>query len=193
MKNIITPLKALYQVTFWNFLHVSQNALHGCMGILSILDIWNGIVCFFLNCTLRKFIDFITRTMLYRYMSLLYFLQGVAINFVRSDDIRILRDIEQYYSTQIDEMPMNVADLIWSLRRGAKVRRLYLLVLSETDLCCKDLYRAKIGLSFYMLDVGFGVKMHSDIQGMVQVIVFYDISVNFRLLSMFWKKKNFWL
>lgn len=38
--------------------------------------------------------------------------KGVAINFVRSDDIRILRDIEQYYSTQIDEMPMNVADLI---------------------------------------------------------------------------------
>ena len=30
--------------------------------------------------------------------------KGVAINFVRSDDIRILRDIEQYYSTQIDEM-----------------------------------------------------------------------------------------
>jgi hypothetical protein len=26
---------------------------------------------------------------------------------VKSDDIRILRDIEQYYSTQIDEMPMN--------------------------------------------------------------------------------------
>jgi hypothetical protein len=24
-----------------------------------------------------------------------------------NDDIRILRDIEQYYSTQIDEMPMN--------------------------------------------------------------------------------------
>ncbi|OEL20454.1 DEAD-box ATP-dependent RNA helicase 34 [Dichanthelium oligosanthes] len=38
--------------------------------------------------------------------------KGVAINFVRKDDIRILRDIEQYYSTQIDEMPMNVADLI---------------------------------------------------------------------------------
>jgi ATP-dependent RNA helicase len=32
--------------------------------------------------------------------------KGVAINFVRNDDIRILRDIEQYYSTQIDEMPM---------------------------------------------------------------------------------------
>lgn len=39
--------------------------------------------------------------------------KGVAINFVKNDDIRILRDIEQYYSTQIDEMPMNVADLIW--------------------------------------------------------------------------------
>jgi len=38
--------------------------------------------------------------------------KGVAINFVTSFDIRILRDIEQFYSTQIDEMPMNVADLI---------------------------------------------------------------------------------
>ncbi|KAJ1061728.1 hypothetical protein K5549_002763 [Capra hircus] len=38
--------------------------------------------------------------------------KGVAINFVKNDDIRILRDIKQYYSTQIDEMPMNVADLI---------------------------------------------------------------------------------
>lgn len=38
--------------------------------------------------------------------------KGVAINFVKADDIRILRDIEQYYATQIDEMPMNVADLI---------------------------------------------------------------------------------
>jgi ATP-dependent RNA helicase len=38
--------------------------------------------------------------------------KGVAINFVKSEDIRILRDIEQFYATQIDEMPMNVADLI---------------------------------------------------------------------------------
>jgi ATP-dependent RNA helicase len=38
--------------------------------------------------------------------------KGVAINFVQNEDIRILRDIEQFYSTQIDEMPMNVADLI---------------------------------------------------------------------------------
>jgi ATP-dependent RNA helicase len=38
--------------------------------------------------------------------------KGVAINFVKEDELRILRDIEQYYSTQIDEMPMNLADLI---------------------------------------------------------------------------------
>jgi len=38
--------------------------------------------------------------------------KGVAINFVKTEDIRILRDIEQFYSTQIDEMPMNVAELI---------------------------------------------------------------------------------
>ncbi|KAL7150592.1 hypothetical protein ABFS83_05G123700 [Erythranthe nasuta] len=38
--------------------------------------------------------------------------KGVAINFVNSDDIKILRDIEQYYNAQIDEMPMNMADFI---------------------------------------------------------------------------------
>jgi len=38
--------------------------------------------------------------------------KGVAINFVTNEDVRVLRDIEQYYSTQIDEMPMNVAELI---------------------------------------------------------------------------------
>ena len=30
--------------------------------------------------------------------------KGVAINFVTDEDVRILRDIEQYYSTQIDEV-----------------------------------------------------------------------------------------
>jgi hypothetical protein len=38
--------------------------------------------------------------------------KGVAINFVRNDDIKILRDIEQYYSTQIDEMPMNGKNML---------------------------------------------------------------------------------
>jgi translation initiation factor 4A len=38
--------------------------------------------------------------------------KGVAINFVTEDDVRTMREIEAFYSTQIDEMPMNVADLI---------------------------------------------------------------------------------
>ena len=31
--------------------------------------------------------------------------KGIAINFVTKDDIRILRDIEKYFSTQIEELP----------------------------------------------------------------------------------------
>jgi len=38
--------------------------------------------------------------------------KGVAINFVCDEDIRVLRDIEQFYATQIDEMPMSITDLI---------------------------------------------------------------------------------
>ena len=38
--------------------------------------------------------------------------KGVAINFLTAGDVRYLRDIEQFYHTQIEEMPMDVADLI---------------------------------------------------------------------------------
>ncbi|KAK9894450.1 DEAD-domain-containing protein [Cystobasidium minutum MCA 4210] len=38
--------------------------------------------------------------------------KGVAINFVTNEDVKILRDIEQYYSTQIDEMPVNLGDMV---------------------------------------------------------------------------------
>jgi translation initiation factor 4A len=38
--------------------------------------------------------------------------KGVAINFVTEEDSRALKDIEQFYNTKIEEMPMNVADLI---------------------------------------------------------------------------------
>lgn len=38
--------------------------------------------------------------------------KGVAINFVVQDDVRTLREIEQFYNTTIDEMPMDVAELI---------------------------------------------------------------------------------
>lgn len=35
--------------------------------------------------------------------------KGVAINFVTKEDERILREIEQFYNTHIDEMPANIA------------------------------------------------------------------------------------
>ncbi|PLW46100.1 hypothetical protein PCASD_04213 [Puccinia coronata f. sp. avenae] len=38
--------------------------------------------------------------------------KGVAINFVSSEDVAALRELERFYNTQIDEMPLNVADLI---------------------------------------------------------------------------------
>lgn len=38
--------------------------------------------------------------------------KGVAINFVTNEDVRILRDIEQFYSTEIQEMPLNVNELL---------------------------------------------------------------------------------
>jgi translation initiation factor 4A len=38
--------------------------------------------------------------------------KGVAINFVTDQDTRAMRELEAHYNTQIEEMPMNVADLI---------------------------------------------------------------------------------
>lgn len=38
--------------------------------------------------------------------------KGVAINFVTHNDLKYLRDIEEFYHTQVDEMPANVADLL---------------------------------------------------------------------------------
>jgi translation initiation factor 4A len=38
--------------------------------------------------------------------------KGVAINFITHGDIRCMRDIEEFYDTQIVEMPMSVADLL---------------------------------------------------------------------------------
>merc|ERR1719159_1292270 len=38
--------------------------------------------------------------------------KGVAINFVTNSDVRAMKDIERYYHTQIEEMPMDIADMI---------------------------------------------------------------------------------
>jgi len=38
--------------------------------------------------------------------------KGVAINFVTNQDVRMMKDIERHYHTQIEEMPMDIADMI---------------------------------------------------------------------------------
>jgi translation initiation factor 4A len=38
--------------------------------------------------------------------------KGVAINFITEEDKRNLKDIEQYYNTHVEEMPMDIADLL---------------------------------------------------------------------------------
>lgn len=38
--------------------------------------------------------------------------KGVAINFVTGDDAKTLKELEQFYNTQIEEMPASVADLL---------------------------------------------------------------------------------
>lgn len=38
--------------------------------------------------------------------------KGVAVNFVTDADVVMLKEIEKHYSTQIEEMPSNVADLL---------------------------------------------------------------------------------
>uniref|UniRef100_A0A674MSX9 RNA helicase n=1 Tax=Takifugu rubripes TaxID=31033 RepID=A0A674MSX9_TAKRU len=38
--------------------------------------------------------------------------KGVSINLLTTEDVRVVKDIETFYNTIIDEMPMNIADLI---------------------------------------------------------------------------------
>lgn len=38
--------------------------------------------------------------------------KGVSINFVTLDDQRMMREIEEFYNTQVDEMPLDIANLI---------------------------------------------------------------------------------
>ena len=38
--------------------------------------------------------------------------KGVAINFITTDDKRLLTELEQFYNTTIDEMPMDIANMI---------------------------------------------------------------------------------
>ena len=61
--------------------------------------------------------------------------KGVAINFVTQEDTATMREIEKFYSTQIEEMPMNVADLVsrgqqsflshWADKRMYRSKRIF--------------------------------------------------------------------
>ncbi|CAF5122730.1 unnamed protein product, partial [Rotaria sp. Silwood1] len=38
--------------------------------------------------------------------------KGVAINFITNDEHQTLQNIEQYYNTKIEELPLDITDLI---------------------------------------------------------------------------------
>ena len=65
----------------------------------------------------------------------------MAINFVTSEDVRILRDIELYYSTQIDEMPMN-GECIIAANDNAPV-----LIFKQSRTCCLEAWVTGIEIS----------------------------------------------
>ena len=56
--------------------------------------------------------------------------KGVAINFMTIDDRRTLKDIETFYNTQIEEMPMNVSVFVCvctnsNCKSGEQIRTKY--------------------------------------------------------------------
>ena len=38
--------------------------------------------------------------------------KGVAINLLNDNDLNLLKDIEKFYNTTINEMPANISELI---------------------------------------------------------------------------------
>jgi translation initiation factor 4A len=45
--------------------------------------------------------------------------KGVAINFITGDDVKYMKDIEEFYHTVVEEMPNTVADLLGSSSGGS--------------------------------------------------------------------------
>lgn len=111
------PLNSLVQIQL-RFCNLLQKYLRIFIVSYSLVSIFLILIHFLLTTLQANILVFLlSLSLLWLIWALslkmaIWCLQGVAINFVKSDDIKILRDIEQYYSTQIDEMPMNVADLI---------------------------------------------------------------------------------
>ena len=93
---------------------VMQEFRSGTSRVLIASDVWGRgldvqqvslVICYDLPTSREQYIHRIGR-------SGRFGRKGVAINFVKDDDIRILKDIEQFYSTQIEELPMNVEELL---------------------------------------------------------------------------------
>lgn len=93
---------------------IMQNYRSGTARVLITTDIWaRGIDVSQVSLVINYDLPIARETYLHRIgRSGRFGRKGVAINFVKSDEVRTLRDIEQFYSTQIDEMPMSVADLV---------------------------------------------------------------------------------
>lgn len=72
-----------------------------------MMDVWLSLVYFTFGCCCT-FVSYLFRIG----RGGRFGRKGVAINFVTQDDVRTLSDIEQFYNTTIEEMPMNVADLL---------------------------------------------------------------------------------
>ena len=82
--------------------------------------------------------------------------KGVAINFVTADDVRMMREIEQFYSTQIEEMPMNVAGMTESLILADFLLTAWLKL---ADLNIKTLFKLPTTFCFAALSWRFDVAL----------------------------------
>ena len=98
----------------WFYCHILDMHIHVCVCLCVCMHIclYPCLVCVLANASLYSVLIYASLYTHTHTLSLSLTHTHTQINFVKSDDIRILRDIEQYYSTQIDEMPMNLADLV---------------------------------------------------------------------------------
>lgn len=73
--------------------------------------------------------------------------KGVAINFVTADDVRMMREIEQFYNTQIEEMPMNVAGMFIPVYISTLLESNYLQISSKPLLPTSCHYSSRLAVS----------------------------------------------
>jgi translation initiation factor 4A len=107
--------------------------------------------------------------------------KGVAINFVTADDVRMMREIEQFYSTQIEEMPMNVAGLSFPRFDG----RILTAQISSNELMTEKCYRLHHGVRERSVMSPGIRRCVSLVRYREPVYVLCDAFLAFRLLVLF--------